>query len=230
MKLRSEDDPDLEVYLKRSLRGQKEMTEMLSHCILREVVNDIQNNRCFAIIVDGTQEVSVQEQESICLRYVNSDLHVHKDLVGLYEIPSTTSESIVGMVFDVTTRFALPSSNLRAQTYDGAANMSSHYTGCQARVRQCQPLAFYFHSASHIANLVLQNDVISCQLVQNALQWTNELGVLMNRSGRYKAMFQAICISNESESLHPSAIKPLRPTGIFIEQSDFRRKIFGTFH
>ena len=90
------------------------------------------------------------------------------------------------MVFGVLTRFALPLSNLRAQTYDGAANMSGHYTGCQARVRQCQPLALYFHCASHIVNLVMQN---ACQLVRNALQWTNELGVLMNSSGKYKAMF-----------------------------------------
>ena len=58
----------------------------------------------------------------------------------------------------------------------------------------------------------MQNAVISCPLVRNALQWINELGVLMNRSGKYKAMFQAICVSNETESPHPSAIKPLCPT------------------
>ena len=136
MKLRSEDDPDLEVYLKRtadfiSPRGQEEMMEMFSHCILREVVSDIQRNGCFAIIVDGTEDVSGQEQESICLKHVNSDLHVDEDFVGLYEIPSKASESIAGKVFDVLTRFALPLSNLRAQTYDGAANMSGHYTDCQ---------------------------------------------------------------------------------------------------
>ncbi|KAI6647075.1 Zinc finger MYM-type protein 1-like [Oopsacas minuta] len=202
------------MYLKRttnfiSPRGQEEMMEIFSHCIVREVVSDIQKHGCFAIIVDGTQDVSGREQESICLRHVNSDLHVREDFVGIYEIPITTSESIAGMVFDVLTRFTLPLSNLRAQTYDGAANMSGHYTGCQARVRQCQPLALYFHCASHISNLVMQNAVISSQLVRNALQWTNKLGVLMNRSGKYRAMFRAICVSNESESLHPSAIKPL---------------------
>ena len=92
------------------------MMEMFGHCILREVVSDIQKNRCFVIIVEGTQDgVSGREQESICLRHVNYDLHVHQDFVGLYEIPSTTSESIAGMVFDVLTRFASPLSNLRAQ-------------------------------------------------------------------------------------------------------------------
>ncbi|KAI6661467.1 Zinc finger MYM-type protein 1-like [Oopsacas minuta] len=87
LKLRSEDDPDLGMYLKRttnfiSPRGQEEMMEMFSHCIVREVVSDIQKHGCFAIIVDGTQDVSGREQESICLRHVNSDLHVREDFVG----------------------------------------------------------------------------------------------------------------------------------------------------
>ena len=34
----------------------------------------------------------------------------------------------------------------------------------------------------------------------------------MKRSGKYKAMFQAICASTESDNPHPTAIKPLCPT------------------
>ena len=144
LKLRSEDDADLQVYLRNttnftSPRAQDEMMEMFSHYILRELVSDIQKNTYFAVIADGTQDVSGQEQESICLRHVDSDLYVHEDFVGLYEIPGTTSDVLAGMVFDVFTRFGLPVSNLRAQTYDGAANMSGCYTGTQARVRERQP-------------------------------------------------------------------------------------------
>ena len=124
----------------------------------------------FLSLIFLVQDVSGHEQESICLRYVNSDLHLHEDFVGQYQIPSTTSEAIAGMVFDVLTRFGLSISNLRARTYDGAANMSGHYTGCQERVREWQPLAIYFHCASHISNLVMQNAVISCPLVRNDIR------------------------------------------------------------
>ncbi|KAI6650074.1 Zinc finger MYM-type protein 1-like [Oopsacas minuta] len=66
LKLRLEDDPDLGVYLKRTVncispRGQEEMMEMFSHCIVREVVSDIQKHGCFTIIVDGTQDISGRE-------------------------------------------------------------------------------------------------------------------------------------------------------------------------
>ena len=75
LKLRSEDDADLQVYLRNttnftSPRAQDEMMEMFSHYILRELVSDIQKNTYFAVIADGTQDVSCQEQESICLRHV----------------------------------------------------------------------------------------------------------------------------------------------------------------
>ena len=79
-------------------------------------------------------------------------------------------------------------------------------------MRERQPLVLYFHCAWHISNLLMQHAVTSCALIRDTLQWTNELGVLMKRSGKYKAMFQAICASTESDNPHPTAIKPLCPT------------------
>lgn len=37
----------------------------------------------FSVIVDGTQDVSDDEQQSICVRYVDEDFNVHEDLPGL---------------------------------------------------------------------------------------------------------------------------------------------------
>ncbi|XP_028397239.1 zinc finger MYM-type protein 1-like [Dendronephthya gigantea] len=218
LKLRTEDDPNLEIYLKRttnftSFAGQNEMIRLFSHNILQDIIREIQRNEFFAVIVDGTQDIIGDEQESICLRHVDSELNVHEDFMGLYEIPSTTSDVLAQMIFDVLIRFGLSVDKLRAQTYDGAANMSGCHTGCQARVREKQPLALYFHCGSHTSNLVMQHAVNSCELIRDSLQWINELGALMSRSGKYKAIFQIICNSCESvesdNNLHPTKIKPL---------------------
>ena len=68
--------------------------------------------------------------------------------MGLYEIPSTTSDVLAQMILDVLIRFGLSVDNLRAQTYDGAANMSGCHTGCQARVREkttsCSVFSLWF--------------------------------------------------------------------------------------
>ena len=128
-------------------------------------ISEIQQNEFYAVTADGTQDVAGQEQESFVLRHVDSDLYVHKDFIGLYEIPSTTGDILARTLFDVLSRNGLSISNMRAQTYDGAANMSGCLSGCQARVHEWQPLALFFHCGSHACNLVMQHAVTSCQLI-----------------------------------------------------------------
>ena len=190
--------------------AQNEMVEMFSHQILARIVRDVQKNEFFTVIADGTQDISSREQESFCLRLVDSDLYAHEDFIGLYEVPSTTGDVLARMLFDVLARLSL--SNMRAQTYDGAANMSGCYSGCKARVQERQPLALFFHCGSHASNLVMQHAIPSCHLIGDSIKWLNELGLLMNRSGKYKATFLAICESVEDENRHPMAIKPLCAT------------------
>ena len=84
------------------------------------------------MIVDGTQDVPGQEQESVCLRYVDHDLNPHEEFIGMYSVHETTGESLANVVLDVICRLNLPLSALRGQTYDGAANMSGKYSGTQA--------------------------------------------------------------------------------------------------
>ena len=161
LKLRMEDDPDLEMYLRNTTNftspsAQMEMAEMFSHQILRTIISEIQQNEFYAVTADGTQDVAGQEQESFVLRHVNSDLYVHEDFIGLYEIPSTTGDVLARTLFDVLSRNGLSISNMRAQTYDGAANMIGCFSGCQARVQERQPLALFFHCGSHACNLVMQ--------------------------------------------------------------------------
>lgn len=82
-------------------------------------------------MVDGTQDGAGIEQESICIRYVDKTL-VNEMFLGLYNPPDTTGITLSVVVKDVLTRITLPIEDLRAQTYDGAANMSGEYNGCQA--------------------------------------------------------------------------------------------------
>lgn len=103
----------------------------------------------FSVIVDGTQDVSGAEQESVCLRYVDHDLVPHEEFIGLYRVSETTGEGIAKVATDVLLRLNLPMSGLRGQSYDGASNMAGKYTGAQAIVRRQQPLALYVHCGAH---------------------------------------------------------------------------------
>ena len=36
--------------------------------------------------MDGTQDMSEKEQEAVCVRYVDHDLIVHEEFVGMHEV------------------------------------------------------------------------------------------------------------------------------------------------
>ncbi|XP_063967530.1 uncharacterized protein LOC129267544 [Lytechinus pictus] len=89
--------------------------------------------------------------------------------------------------------------------------MQVPYNGCQAKVKESQPLALHFHCGAHISNLVLQHGVGACPIIRNAVQWVHELGVLFKRSGKYKALFKDIAF-DESTHVSQASIRPLCPT------------------
>ena len=87
LKSRSEDSPALKLWLERttnflSPESQNEMLQIISHNVQQAVVKAINGNlrngnaNQFGIVVDGTQDCSGLEQESICIRFVNESLEV----------------------------------------------------------------------------------------------------------------------------------------------------------
>ncbi len=96
--------------------------------------------------MDGTRDISGVEQEALCLRYVDTDLLVHEDFIGLYETTSTTGENLARIILDVLLRLNLPISGLRGQAYDGASNMAGKYSGAQAVIQRAQPIYIVEHT------------------------------------------------------------------------------------
>ncbi len=107
-------------------------------------------------------------------------------------------------------RLNLPLSQLRGQTYDGAANMSGRMQGVQAHLKKDQPLAVYVHCGPHCVNLIIQATCVSSPIIRDAMHLVHELGVLFNQSGKFKAIFTATVKSDHS---YPhTSLKPLCPT------------------
>ena len=51
--------------------------------LLRKIASQIRGADCFSIMADETTDVSNQEQVVICIRWVDTDLEVHEDYIGL---------------------------------------------------------------------------------------------------------------------------------------------------
>ena len=66
----------------------------------------------------------------ICFRWVDDELDVHEDFIGLYETESTEAIALLTFIHDVLNRLNISITKLRGQCYDGASAMS----GCKAGV------------------------------------------------------------------------------------------------
>ena len=69
--------------------------------------------------------------------YVDTDnnFNIHEKLFVLYNIEGSSGKSISAATFDALVKFDLPIENLRAQTYDGAANMTGRIKRCQEQIK-----------------------------------------------------------------------------------------------
>lgn len=146
LKYKAKDDVCLSDWLTRchdytAPAVQNEILQLFGNCIVRNIAQAIQSLSVlqFSIIIDGTQDITGREQESICFRYVDEDLVPHEVFVGLYEVSGTAGVEIARTAVDVLLRLNLPMSCLRGQTYHGAANMSGAYSGAQAEMKKQQP-------------------------------------------------------------------------------------------
>lgn len=215
MMLRSEDMPELKTWLSRrfdmtSSAIQNELLAMFGHALIRKICDDIRSAKQFSIIVDGTQDVSGNEQESICIRYVDTKtLQPVEAFLGMYAVQDTNGHAMAEMIVDVLLRLNLSIDNLRGQTYDGAANMSGAYNGCQALIRHKQPLAVFVHCGAHCVNLVAQHASEASESVKSSMAWLQELGNFYGSSRKYRQSFRDIAtLHSEEQASHSSAIKP----------------------
>ena len=62
-------------------------------------------------------------QVVVALHWVDNDLSVHEEFIGLYAVSSIESSSLVHVIKDTLLRLGLPMTKIRGQCYDGASNM-----------------------------------------------------------------------------------------------------------
>ena len=102
--------------------------------VLREISAAIQHARYFALMADEVTPSSNKEQVVICFRSVDEGFQCHEDVVGLYQVESIKSDSIVEVLKDTMIRLSLPIRDCREQCYDGATNMAGVRKGVATQI------------------------------------------------------------------------------------------------
>lgn len=130
---------------------------------------------------DEVTDISCSEQLAVVIRTVNTGGVVRERLLEYICMESTTGESVSHAILQCLERHSLDIADCRAQTYDGAGNMSGRLNGCQARIKKLNPKADYYHCASHRLNLAL-NSTTKCSEFRVMLQNVKQLGIFYRYS------------------------------------------------
>ena len=140
-------------------------------------------------MADEVIDSSNKEQVVICFRSVDEQFEPHEDLVGLYQVDSIKSSSIVAVVKDTIIRLNLALSNCRGQCYDGAANMAGIRNGVAAQIRAEEPRAMFSHCYGHALNLAASDTVNNNKILRDVLDTVFEITKLLKFSPRRDALF-----------------------------------------
>ncbi|XP_022848801.1 zinc finger MYM-type protein 1-like [Olea europaea var. sylvestris] len=133
---------------------QKDIVNACAIETINVIIKDV-GDSLFSILVDESCDVSMKEQMSIVLRYVDNSGHVNERFIGIEHVTSTTALSLKTAIDKVFSRYNLSMSRLRGQGYDGASNMQGKFNGLKTLILKESPCAFYIHCFAHQLQLAL---------------------------------------------------------------------------
>ncbi|CAC5420415.1 unnamed protein product [Mytilus coruscus] len=139
---------------------QNEIINIIGNQIRTDIVDKCNSSKFFALIADESTDVSTREQVSVCLRYIqrdslSGDVSIKEDFLDFIMATSTKGEHLAELLIEALQGAGVNIAKMRAQGYDGAANMSGKYNGVQARIPNIIPEATYVHCKSHCLNLAV---------------------------------------------------------------------------
>lgn len=135
----------------------------------------------YALMADETTDASNREQLVVCIRWIDVQLDVHDDCMGLYQIDNTCAKTIADSIQDVLLRLNISLSQCRCQTYDGPSAMSGPQCGVQKIIKDEQPEALYNHCHAHRLNLAYSDIITKIKLMCDALNTTHEITKLVKK-------------------------------------------------
>ena len=165
---------------------QNTFIHLLSNQVRSKICNSVRGAKMYAIIVDESQDIS-RHEHAIVLRFVDDKFNIVESFLGFYPTDQTDGESMFNLIKTALVSAGLCIADVRAQCYDGAANMRGLYSGVAARFKQENPLSFYVHCYAHVLNLCIVDACSSVAVIRNAFGVMSSLHNLLEASAKRHA-------------------------------------------
>ena len=133
--LLAEDDEVLRKWIEksydrhRSLNAQNEVLQVMALKVLRGIASDIAESGYYSIMADESTDASNIEQLVICICWVDKEMTVCEEYIGLMPVAQTNADTIVICIKDVLRHMNLRIQDARGQCYDGCSTMTGTKMG-----------------------------------------------------------------------------------------------------
>lgn len=159
-----------------SNRTQNDLIHSIASVISDNIKSQINKSDFVAVMIDESPDVSGREQLVLVLRYFHDDEVVDRFIKYIDVSTDRTAATLSSLVLEVLGEYNCLS-KLIAQTYDGAAVLSSDLNGVQALIKHQCPLALFVWCSAHVLNLVLSK---SCERIGETKRFFNVTKSLAN--------------------------------------------------
>ena len=188
---------------------QNEMLKLMAVKLLGDITKRIQKVKFFTLMADETTDAGNKEQLVIVFCWVDENLNVHEDFIGLHEIKVANGDFITDVLKNILVVCNLNVHQLRGQCYDGVSVMSGLRNGVVTQIQTMEPKATYTHCYGHALNLAAGDTIKKCLVLKKALDITFEMSKLIKHSPKRDALFTKL-----KEELQPElpGMRVLCPT------------------
>ncbi|XP_031257586.1 zinc finger MYM-type protein 1-like [Pistacia vera] len=133
---------------------QKDIMNATANETTKAIINDLGDD-IFSVLIDESRDVSIKEQMTIVICYVDKKGHVLEQFLGIVHVSDTTTVSLKMALKSLFSRHGLSLSRLRGQGYDRASNMQREFNSLKSLILRENEYAYYVHCFAHQLQLTL---------------------------------------------------------------------------
>ncbi|XP_022160557.1 uncharacterized protein LOC111026735 [Myzus persicae] len=178
----------------------------------KKIADEVINAKIFSLEIDSTQDVSVMDQLSLCIRYVYKG-EVQERFLNMLEVKSSTGEEQYKLVKKSLESLSIDLKNLISESFDGAANMSGQYSGLQAHLKKDSPKSIFTHCHAHVLNLIIGDITNCCIPAQNVFEYCQQTAVWNSKDIALQAIFHSVTEENNKRDRYLCLLELLHTIG-----------------
>ena len=156
---------------------QNECFQIMALSILQQISASTVRSGVFTVMADECTDVANKEQFVVCIRWIDETLTDHEDIIGVYNVVTIDSNTLIVAIRDVLLRMSLKMAQCRGQCYDGASNMARSMRGVAAQLQAEEPRALSTHCYGHALNLAIADAMKQSKVCRDALDTAFEVSI-----------------------------------------------------